>query len=285
MRMDRYLPPDHPLSKIYRIGAAIFGAGLLAFGVLGLANQLPFLSTEGAVLLGLSSNGLLSVISILVGAILIGAAVWGGAIASTTTTVIGVLFFVSGLANLAVMETPFNLLAFRWPNVIFSLVAGMLLTFLGTYGRIAGRLPEDNPYYRYRHHEPPPDEEPVEEVTNEVPSASDDELTEAEMAFAEGHPTPKQERMVRADAWRHQQEERRRAYQHYAESGRTPDQEISAQNLWADFPSEGKPTAPGEGESAPDVGAPGEGAPADSTPPRTRPGVGTHRRTGIAREP
>ncbi|GAA2800003.1 DUF4383 domain-containing protein [Saccharopolyspora taberi] len=234
MRMDRYLPPEHPLSKIYRIGAAIFGAGLLCFGVLGLANQLPFLSTEGAVIFGLSSNGLLSVISILVGLVLIGAAVWGGAVASTTTAVVGILFFVSGLANLAVLETSWNLLAFRLSNVVFSLVAGMLLAFLGFYGRVAGHLPDNNPYFRYRHHEPPAEAFPGKPSPEEA-RTTEDPFAEAEIAFAEGHPTARQERMVRAEAWRHLQEERRRAYEHYAESGRTPEQEISAQNLWADF--------------------------------------------------
>ena len=243
MRMDRYLPPEHPLSRIYRIGAAVFGAGLICFGVLGLAHRLPLLATEGEVIFGLSSNGLLSVISILVGLVLIGAAVWGGPESSTAITVIGALFFVSGLANLAVLDTSWNLLAFRLPNVVFSLIAGMLLAFVGLYGRAAGHLPDDNPYVRYRHHEPPATELPDQRRAEEE-RTSRDPLCEAEIAFAEGHPTARQERMVRAEAWRHMQEERRRAYEHYVESGRTPEQQISAQNLWADFPVEGKPPAP-----------------------------------------
>lgn len=211
MRMDRYLPPDHPLSKVYRVGAAVFGAGLIAFGVLGMANQLPFLATHGVEILGLSSNGLLALISIVVGAVLVIAAVWGGAVASTTTSVVGVLFFLSGLVNLAVLNTPLNLLAFKMQNVVFSLVAGMLLLFLGMYGRVSGGLPRDNPYFLYRHHEPP-----AELPAQRSAEGADDPLIEAEIAFAEGHPTPAQERMVRAEAWRHAQAERQRAYEHYA---------------------------------------------------------------------
>ena len=65
-RMDRYLTPDHPLCKVYRVGAALFGTGLIVFGGLGFANQLAFLSTNGRQILGLSSNGLLSLISLVV---------------------------------------------------------------------------------------------------------------------------------------------------------------------------------------------------------------------------
>lgn len=235
MRMDRYLPPDHPLSRFYRVGAAIFGAFLLVFGVLGLANRVPLFTTSGIDIVGLSSNGLLAVVSVVVGAILVGAAAWGGPVASTTTAAVGVLFFLSGLINLGLLNTPWNVFAFKLQNVVFSLIAGMLLMFFGFYGRLSGGLPEDNPYVRYRHHEPPADEVPEQRLAEERRIAELEPLCEAEVAVAEGHPTPQQERQVRAEIWRHMQEERRRAYQHYLEAGRTSEQQISAQNLWADF--------------------------------------------------
>lgn len=212
--MDRYLPPEHPLSKIYRIGAAAFGAGLIVFGALGLARRIDFLSPQGVEVFGLSSNGLLSVISIIVGGVLIGAAVIGGPIASTTTAVIGCLFLLSGLVHLAVLHTPLNLLAFKIQNVVFSLVAGMLLLFVGLYGRASAHLPENNPYVRYRHHEDP-NEDHIEVVIAEQRRMDEiDENYRAELAFAEGHPTPEQDRMVREDAERRAKRERRRAYEH-----------------------------------------------------------------------
>ncbi|GAA4863307.1 DUF4383 domain-containing protein [Saccharopolyspora rosea] len=242
MRMDRYLPPDHPLSRIYRVGAAIFGAFLMAFGVLGIANRVPLFTTHGTDIVGLSSNGLLAVISIVVGALLVAVAAWGGAVASTTTAVIGVLFFLSGLVNIGLLNTPWNLLAFKLENVVFSFVAGLLLMFLGFYGRVSGGLPQDNPYVRYRHREPPAGV-PEQRQADERRIAELTPLAEAEVACAEGHATPQQERMVRAEAWRQLQAERRRAYQHYVESGRTSSEQISAQNLWADFSRE-EPTTP-----------------------------------------
>ncbi len=138
------------LDLLHRAGSVVFAAGLGAFGVLGLVNRLDPFSTRGQPVLGLSSNGLLSVISLVVAALLVAAAIRGGRTASTVLVVIGGLFVLSGVLNVLVLDTPLNLLAFRMPNVIFSLIAGALLLFLGAYGRFTGRLPDDNPYQRER---------------------------------------------------------------------------------------------------------------------------------------
>lgn len=144
-------PVGRRLDLVHRIGAAVLGIGLCVFGSLGVANRLEFLAVEGREVLGLSSNGLLSTISLVVGGVLIGAGLRGGRSASTITVAIGALFLLSGLLNLAVLDTELNFLAFRMPNVIFSFVAGMLLLFLGAYGRFSGGLSPDNPYYQDRH--------------------------------------------------------------------------------------------------------------------------------------
>lgn len=202
--------PGGGLDLVHRAGAAVLGAGLCVFGILGFVNQLEFLSVSGEQVLGLSSNGLLSAISLLVGTVLIAASLRGGRISSTVTVIVGVLFLLSGLANLAVLHTEFNLLAFRLPNVIFSFVAGMLLLFLGAYGRFSGGLASDNPYYRYRHqgHVPP--------GPGVTASRDEDDLwVAAEVAVAEHHATPEQEKLVREDAQRRAEESRRRAWELY----------------------------------------------------------------------
>lgn len=213
MKMDRYLPPDHPLSKVYRYGAALFGLGLTIFGILGFAQRLAFVTTHGAVIFGLSSNGLLSAISIVVGIVLIWAAIKGGAAASTTNAVIGGLFVLSGLANLAVLDTPLNLLAFRIQNVAFSLIVGMLLLFVGLYGRVSMRLPENNPYRMARHHEDPDADHSAELAAEQRRMTEIDELVRAELAVAEGHATPGQQRMVLDDARQRAQATRREVYE------------------------------------------------------------------------
>lgn len=202
----------------------MLGGGLCLFGVLGVADRLEFLAVKGKVVLGLATNGLLSTISLIVGGVLIGAALRGGRSSSTITVVIGVLFLLSGLLNLAVLDTPYNLLAFRVSNVIFSFIAGMLLLFLGAYGRFSGGLSRDNPYYQQRHRNDPP-------ASGGDADADDAELTAAELAVAEGHATPEQERMVLDDAHRRADEAHQHAWDAY-QSGRARDANSPVPSHW-----------------------------------------------------
>jgi len=189
----------------------VLGGGLCVFGVLGVADRLPFLAVQGKVVLGLATNGLLATISLIVGGVLIGAAVRGGRSSSNLTVVIGVLFLLSGLLNLAVLNTGLNLLAFRMSNVIFSFIAGMLLLFLGAYGRFSGGLSADNPYYQQRHR----NELRFDARHTTGQGGGSEELAAAELAVAEGHATPEQEQLVREDAQRRAYEERLRAWNSY----------------------------------------------------------------------
>lgn len=200
--------PGRRLDIVHRIGSAVFGAGLCVFGALGVADRLEFLAIHGKVVLGLATNGLLATISLIVGGVLIGAAWRGGRISSTITVIVGGLFLLSGLLNLAVLDTQLNLLGFRLSNVIFSLIAGMLLLFLGAYGRFSGGLSADNPYYQRRHRDDPHSD-------SEDELADEERWVAAEMAVAEGHATPEQEQLVREDAQRRADEARQRAWKLY----------------------------------------------------------------------
>ena len=176
------------LDHLHRVGAVVFGLGIGMFGVLGFVNRLDMFSTTGAPVLGLSSNGLLSTISVVVAVILIAASLRGGRTASTVLVVIGAAFVASGLVNTLVLGTPLNLLAFRIPNVVFSFVAGALLLFLGAWGRFTGRLPDDNPYRQERHQGDHPDALPTTfHDPDDIQAAR--ELAAAERAVAQ-HTAP-----------------------------------------------------------------------------------------------
>jgi hypothetical protein len=153
MRLDDHLPMDHKLSRMYRLGAGLMGLILVVFGILGLLNGVSFLSHAGERIAGLNSNGALSTISIVIGALLFAGMVKGGNFASTLNIVIGVAFLLSGFVNLALLDTSHNVLAFKMSNVLFSFAVGVLLMFFGMYGRVSGGLPHDNPYWRGRHPE------------------------------------------------------------------------------------------------------------------------------------
>jgi hypothetical protein len=206
----------HRIHTVHRVSIAALGVFLLIFGVLGLTERLEFLSSHGAIIMGLSTNGLLATISVLVAVVLIVAAARGGPTASSVGIVLGVLFLLSGLANLFVLGTETNMLGFRLSNVIFSLVIGMMLLFLGAYGRISGHLPPESPYYR-------PEREIVdddwrtaaEKVTDAI---LDRELAEAERAVALNYASAEQAEGVRRAAASRGQFDRRRAWRTTATS-------------------------------------------------------------------
>ncbi|MFD5466614.1 DUF4383 domain-containing protein [Kitasatospora sp. NPDC127059] len=151
MKLHDELPVDHRLSQVYRVGAGLCGAALAVFGFLGFADGLPFFSTSGEKIAGLSSNGLLSLVSVVTAVVLVGGAVIGGNAASTINITVGTLFVLSGFVNLAVLDSSANILAFRIQNVLFSFVTGLVIATFGMYGRVSGKLPLDNPYWRHRH--------------------------------------------------------------------------------------------------------------------------------------
>ncbi|MFJ9677085.1 DUF4383 domain-containing protein [Streptomyces sp. NPDC101194] len=152
-RLDKHLPIDHRLSSVYRVGAGLMGLVLLAFGILGLIDEIGFFNTGGATVAGLNTNGALSVLSICVGLLLFIGMVIGGNFASTLNMILGVAFILSGFINLALLGTGYNFLAFHLQNVLFSFVVGLMLMMFGMYGRVSGGLPHDNPYWRARHPE------------------------------------------------------------------------------------------------------------------------------------
>ena len=186
------------MPAVHRIGAVVVALVIGAFGVLGLVDGLAYFSTDGERIAGLSSNGLLSTISLVTAGVLIAAALRGHRIASTAMLVIGTLFLVSALANLAVLESELNLLAFSMANVVFSLCAGLVLLTLGAYGRVSGNLPDDSPYR-------PAGAADVPDTSQQLPSTPAEQTAEramrdAELAVVERRATADQQRRVTAMA-------------------------------------------------------------------------------------
>jgi hypothetical protein len=199
---------DEHVYVVQRLGAVAVGSILLVFGLLGATGGVPFLDTHGERYLGMSSNGLLSALSLVVAVVLVGAALAGPRIASTVMMVLGVLFLLSGLVHLAVLRTPFNVLAFRMSNVVFSFAVGLLLLVLGAYGRISGNLPSDSPY---AHPRPAVAELPELPVTPEE-VAAEAAMRDAEIAVVQHCATDDQRRRVQAMSRASTRAERRRIW-------------------------------------------------------------------------
>ncbi len=206
-------PPAAERNRVYtvqRIGAFVVAGVIAVFGVLGLLNGLAFFSTDGERILGLSSNGLLSTISLVTAAVLVFSAFRSPRTASTVMIVIGVLFLVSALANLAVLNTDWNVLAFGLSNVGFSVAAGLVLLFVGAYGRVSGNLPPDSPYARERDEVPPV-------ASDEYPStpaefAAERAMRDAEVAVVQHVASFEQRRRVAAMAQVTSRKERREVW-------------------------------------------------------------------------
>lgn len=181
------LPENNPLNRVYRFSAGVIGLVLMGFGLLGYFNQLAFFDTAGVdKVVGLSTNVLLSTISVVVGLALIGGAIAGGNIAAELNAVVGALFIASGLVNLTFLRTSLNILNFSMANVIFSFVVGTVLLTFGLYGRVSGGLPPDNPYYRGRHGMDPETGEVVDEAKAAKVGLGSGEATPAPRADDDG---------------------------------------------------------------------------------------------------
>ncbi|MFE4606703.1 DUF4383 domain-containing protein [Kitasatospora indigofera] len=157
MKLQDELPVDHRLATVYRYGAGLGGVFLLVFGILGLLNHPGFLSTSGDHIAGMSTNGALSVLSVVMGVVLIGGAVVGGNFASNLNMIVGLLFVLSGFYGLTVLGRPdANILNFRMSNCLFAFIFGFVVLTFGMYGRVSSHLPHDNPYWQQRHRDQQP---------------------------------------------------------------------------------------------------------------------------------
>ncbi len=229
-------PPGDPgagsrVFLVQRVGARAVAAFLLVFGVLGFAGGLDFFSTDGERVLGLSSNGLLSTLSVVVAAVLIGAALLGPRVASTVMIVVGSLFLLSALVNLAVLRTSFNFLAFEMSNVLFSVGVGLVLLVLGAYGRVSGNLPPDSPY---AHAATGPEEPPESYPSTPEEFAAEAAMREAELAVSEHRASEDQRRRVRAMAAVHTRGDRRRVWMELEPPPAPPADPPPASGRWAD---------------------------------------------------
>jgi hypothetical protein len=194
---------------VQRTGAVLVALFLLVFGLLGFASGQAFFSTQGQSVLGMSSNGLLSTLSVVVAVVLLAAAVRSPRTASTVMLVLGPLFLLSAFVNAIVIGTRLNWLAFEWSNVIFSVVVGLPMLLLGAYGRISGHLPPDSPYA----HPHTDDADFVDErpsTPEEV--AAEEAMREAEIAVVQHTATPDQYGRVQAMAQMHHRADRRRVW-------------------------------------------------------------------------
>ncbi len=209
-------PTARRVKTVHRLGAFTVAAVLAVFGLLGFVGGLDYFSTDGGRVAGLSSNGLLSTISLVTAAVLVAGAVKGGRVAGIVMTGVGTAFLLSAFWHLFVLNTSLNVLAFAMSNVIFSIVVGLLLLTLGLYGRVSGNLPQDNPYRANLMSGAQDDEEPDLPARTAEERRAEAAIREAEVAVAEHRATPEQAARVEAMSHERTKAGRRRVWMQYS---------------------------------------------------------------------
>jgi hypothetical protein len=133
-----HIPVNHHLRPLYRVLAAISGIYVLVFGAVGLieTSDSPLFDRTDTVALGLRTNLAFSVLSIVVGAIVLLCVVVGRNLDFYSNLGVGTLFLVAGMTMLALLRTDANVLNFSMATCIVSFVIGLVLSTAGLYGRV-----------------------------------------------------------------------------------------------------------------------------------------------------
>ena len=130
-----HYPVNHPLRPLYRALAAVVGVALILFGVIG------FIQTSGdglfghpeAKIVGLGGNLAASILSVLLGLVVVAATVIGRNVDTATHRVLGWTILVIGSYELAVSRTDANFLDFSIGTVTLYYTLGVLLILSGLY--------------------------------------------------------------------------------------------------------------------------------------------------------
>ena len=132
-------PVNHPLRPLYRALGALTGAYLVLFGILGAiitADKGLFGKGEDRVL-GQETNLFWSIVSVLVGAIVLIAAVLGRNSDTVIDKYFGWGLLVIGSHELAAIRTNANFLNFSVSTVVVTYLLGLVLIMAAYYSKVA----------------------------------------------------------------------------------------------------------------------------------------------------
>ena len=135
--MFLHLPINHPLRGLYRSLGALAGLYVLVFGIVGLtvSSGHAAFGRGPYVALGLHTNVAFSVLSILVGLVVLVAAVVGRNVAQYVFLFGGLVFLGAGMAMLALMQTGLNVLNYTVATCVVSFLIGLVMVTSGLYTR------------------------------------------------------------------------------------------------------------------------------------------------------
>lgn len=133
-----HIPVNHHLRPLYRALATLTGLYVLVFGAVGLIatrGTEPFAQTDTAVL-GLRTNLAFSVLSVVVGAIILVAALVGRNVDRVVYLAAAVSFLAAGTVMMMLIRTDSNVLNFSIGTCVVSYLIGMVLFSAGLYAKV-----------------------------------------------------------------------------------------------------------------------------------------------------
>ncbi|GIJ25866.1 hypothetical protein Vqi01_10280 [Micromonospora qiuiae] len=147
------LPVNHPARPIYRALAGLIGLYILVFGVWGtvLTWNEPLFARDGAWALGLRTNLAFSLVSVVFGLVLVIGASRRGNLGHYMNLTAGVIFLVTSILMMSVLQTSANFLNFSMSTVIVSMVFGLILIGTGAYDKV-GPEEHEEAARDHRHH-------------------------------------------------------------------------------------------------------------------------------------
>jgi uncharacterized Tic20 family protein len=134
-----HLPINHRLGGFYRALAALAGLYLLLFGIIGASKtwgkESFFAQDINTEALGLQTNPAFSLLSIIVGAVIVLGALFLRNFDHFINYAGGVIFWVAGLFGLILVRTGANYLNFEVSTCVVSFIIGTVLVLAGMYGK------------------------------------------------------------------------------------------------------------------------------------------------------
>ena len=133
-----HTPVNHPLRPMYRALGFLAGAYLVVFGVLGLFQTAgeSFIGDSGERVLAQGSNLLWSIISLILGAIVLGATAVGRNLDVEADKYIGWTLLVIGSYELAVNRTDANFFGVTVATVVVIYSVGLALILASLYSKV-----------------------------------------------------------------------------------------------------------------------------------------------------
>ncbi|MCX4474472.1 hypothetical protein C5N14_30425 [Micromonospora sp. MW-13] len=133
-----HVPVNHPARPLYRALAGLIGLYILVFGVWGVAVTWgEGLFNRGSTwALGLRTNLAFSLVSVIFGLVLIIGASRRTNLGHYMNLTAGVVFLVTGVLMMSVLQTSANFLNFSMSTVVVSLLFGLVLLATGLYDKI-----------------------------------------------------------------------------------------------------------------------------------------------------